>query len=719
MKKIFLLILIISFCKFSNIYSQDTLLYNPEIMHYENKIIEFEKKGNKNQISFYNNKIAYVYWEAKKYNNAITHFNKSLNYNLSIGNNNAVRTIYNYIGMIYSDIKKHNKALEYLKKSLEVSEKINNKKHIISSLIYIASEYKMLSEYKKSNQKLNKAIVLANEIKDIRKLRTCYSMLAENYEKLGNSEKSIEYYNFFLTFDKLLKEREISSIKNQSKLEVDKAMAEKKAKELELKFKNYNLNATKDSLATIEKLSKQKQLKINLLNKEKALSDLTIKEQDARNDLFKGVLTFIIIGFVIVLFFSIILIKQMQKNKKSNVLLRKQNKEISFQKEEIEKQANILDNQNKELEKLSVVASKTSNSVIVADKHGKLEWVNEAFTNLWGYTFDEFKKTCGVTLKEASHFPEFDNIFKKCISEKRSISYVSKGVNKNKNAVWVQTSMTPIYDDDNKLSKIITIDSDITKIKNAETKIRDSILYAKRIQSAILKPDNNITKDIIDFFIYFNPLGIVSGDYYWMKKIDGQLLIVAADSTGHGVPGAFMSMLGVAFLTDIVTENNIEKTDIILNELRQRVKSSLGQKGRYSSNKDGMDIAICSIDYENKKLLYSGAYNPIFYIRDNKLTHIKADKMPIGIHRKEKPFSKHEINIEKNDCFYIFSDGYMDQFGGIEDKKYGMQNFKKLLLKNHKKPLIEQNKLINDEFVKWMGNKKQVDDILVIGFKIN
>ncbi len=257
-------------------------------------------------------------------------------------------------------------------------------------------------------------------------------------------------------------------------------------------------------------------------------------------------------------------------------------------------------------------------------------------------------------------------------------------------------------------------------VKTQKKKIEDSILYAKRIQSAVLPPNRFIQHLLSEHFIFYKPRDIVSGDFYWTKQVESRIYIAAADCTGHGVPGALMSMLGITFLNEIVNKNPYIKANDILNELRVHIISSLRQTGSSGESRDGLDIALCVIDHDKKLLEYSGANNPLYLIRNGELIETKADRMPIGIHRKAKEsFINHEIELKKNDLIYIFSDGYIDQFGGENGRKYLSTNFKNLLLENCSKSLNDQRYILEKTFEEWKGDRKQLDDILVIGFKIS
>lgn len=249
--------------------------------------------------------------------------------------------------------------------------------------------------------------------------------------------------------------------------------------------------------------------------------------------------------------------------------------------------------------------------------------------------------------------------------------------------------------------------------------ITDSIEYARRIQTAILPPGDYIKELFPQRFILYLPRDIVSGDFYWLTQKNNQIISVAADCTGHGVPGGFMSMLGIAFLNEIVNKNEVLHANEILNQLREQVISSLHQTGKMGEAQDGMDVSLYILDHKKRKLEFSGANNPLIIIRDKEIIEIKGDKMPIGIHyRAEEPFSNHKVDLMEGDVVYSFTDGYPDQFGGRNGKKFLSKNFKELLLKIHDKPMNKQKEILEKTLLEWQGSFERVDDILVMGVKI-
>ncbi len=268
--------------------------------------------------------------------------------------------------------------------------------------------------------------------------------------------------------------------------------------------------------------------------------------------------------------------------------------------------------------------------------------------------------------------------------------------------------------------ELITLNEAISKQNN---EIVDSINYAQRIQAAMLPPDSYVSELLNENFVLHKPRDIVSGDFYWIKQINQYIILLAADCTGHGVPGALMSMLGISYLNEIVQRREITQANHILNELRKQIKFSLRQHGQPDEAKDGIDLALCVLDQRNMMMQYSGANNPLYLIRDVKdvpeLIEIKPDRMPVGYYQgKDKSFSNHDIQLQMGDTFYVFSDGYIDQKGGKDNKKFMSKKFKTLLLEIHDQPMYDQKNLLDKTLSDWMGTNSQMDDILVVGVRV-
>jgi PAS domain S-box-containing protein len=257
-------------------------------------------------------------------------------------------------------------------------------------------------------------------------------------------------------------------------------------------------------------------------------------------------------------------------------------------------------------------------------------------------------------------------------------------------------------------------------VENQNKEITESINYAKRIQASILPPIQKVKEKLPDSFIYYEPKDIVSGDFYWYEFSNNKPMFAVVDCTGHGVPGAFMSIIGYTQLNEIVSDQKITDPGVILRELDKRVRIALNQnKATDKNSKDGMELAIISINPEQQKIEFAGAMRPLYYVKDNDLYVIKGDKFSIGgFSQHRKNFRTHRINYKAGDCFYLFSDGYPDQFGGPRGKKFMTRNVGEMVLRIAHLPMVEQGKIIKSTIQDWMKNDDQVDDILISGIRL-
>ena len=256
-------------------------------------------------------------------------------------------------------------------------------------------------------------------------------------------------------------------------------------------------------------------------------------------------------------------------------------------------------------------------------------------------------------------------------------------------------------------------------IEHKQKEISDSINYAKRIQDAMMTSSINIKEIINEYFIFFKPKDVVSGDFYWVhQNQEGDIFFTVADCTGHGVPGAFMSMIGTSLLNEIIVEKKISNTDEILFLLRSQIIKALNQND-VESQKDGMDISLCRLNIKKREIQFSGALNPMLYVSGDKLTMIKGDPQPIGYSGGiNKAFTVNNLKLKKDDMIYIFSDGFQDQFGGPKGKKYRSLRFRNLLKKISLEHVDKQKIALENEFNTWKGDQEQIDDVCIMGVRI-
>ncbi|MFH2094309.1 MAG: SpoIIE family protein phosphatase, partial [Bacteroidota bacterium] len=416
------------------------------------------------------------------------------------------------------------------------------------------------------------------------------------------------------------------------------------------------------------------------------LIGVAVPEKDFLAEL-KGTRNTIIIGFALVIILTLVMVYSFQQKRKANLLLAQRNEEIMQQKEEIETQRDEIEAQRDALEEKNEHITQQKEEI--ESQRDQLEIQNEEL-----------------------------------MQAKEEIEAQRDEIESQRDEVLCQRD----------------------KIAGQNKEITDSIHYAKRIQAAILPTEDLAGKLLPDHFVLFKPKDIVSGDFYWMTGLEGRTIVAVADCTGHGVPGAFMSMLGAAFLNEIVNKEYITHTGVILRRLRKQVVKALQQKGEAGEQKDGMDISLCSIDLENCTAQFSGANNPLYIIRRKdsesigldqemvKITEgekymlyeIRPDKMPIAIYEKMDKFSAVDIKLCKDDTLYMFSDGYADQFGGPSGKKFKYKPFKELLLEIRDEAMAEQCKHLEENHSEWISHTdpesgrdyEQVDDICVLGFRI-
>ncbi len=497
---------------------------------------------------------------------------------------------------------------------MTVRKRLGNKTEISSGMIDVGYIYIVQKRHEAAIKVLEDALSIATDLDDARLISNACRLLSVAYDSRGMVAKAKEYEAKYLTYKRLF---ESKTVKAEYEEKVGKTMAEtererieKRAKQLELDLQKvksaaaqdslgFVVKATEDSLRNAERLSKQRQLEIGLLTKDKAIRELALKEKEAVQQNQQLIIYSTLGGMALLIVLALVTLRGYRTKKRANNRLESQNKEISAQRDHIRKQ-----NEN------------------------------------------------------------------------------------------------------------------ITK----------SINYAQGIQKALLPPQDTLVGFLEESFVYFRPRDLVSGDYYWFAPIltgddyyepgCGKFAIAAIDCTGHGVPGAFLSMIGYNLLNEII-RSGIHTPNLILQRLNQDIRRVLRQDE--TDNRDGMDMSLCVIDFDKKVLEYAGAKNPLVYIKNGEMVRIKGDKEPIGgFHTDQlRTFTNHTIEIEGPTYFYLFSDGYADQFGGPDGRKIMLKGFQDILFENHQKSMDEQKTILRNHLINWIGSDfKQVDDVLVMGFKL-
>lgn len=685
---------------------QEAIGYYQQALKAKQQLVKEFPNDNKliNKLANTHTNIGGAHFYQEQYNKAIEEFREAQSLYESIGNKRKLAYCLNNIGGVYYYQNKYDQALQAFYQALVTLEELEDKQGAAGTLLNISELYMQMLGYEQATKYAVQSLKTAQAIGFRHGVKEAYLSLAVIASHQEDYQNAYQYHQRYTDLkDSLLNEKS------------SKQIAE---------------------LQTIYETEK-KEKEIELLNKDKEI-------QEAENKRQRMVIIAAIGGILLLAALAFFIFRGLQQKKRANALLNEQNIEITRQKEE--------------LAKLSIVAEKTDSGVMIADKDGMVEWVNTGFVRLTGYNFEEFREKFGKTLVEVSSHTGMDQILKFVLRKKRSFSYDSSHIKKDGEERWTSATITPVFTEEGALSKIVTVYSDITAVKQAEAAleeknedITDSIRYAERIQAAIMPKDEEFSRLLPDAFLLFKPKDIVSGDFYWMVEKEGKVLFCTADCTGHGVPGAFMSMINSALLNEVVNENGITQPNEIFYEVRKGLVKAMKQKGEIGEQKDGMDASLCSLSRNGKgkqwtQLECAVANNPVLIIRKRKepvvdngiklepileqnnlyMYEIKADRQPVGYKTEEMtPYTHHSVNLLKEDLIYTFSDGYQDQFGGPKGKKFMIKRQKELLMDLYDKPLSEQRAILDKTLEEWMahpdqpdGYSEQIDDILLIAVKV-
>ncbi len=636
-----------------------------------------------------------VFFLQGDFDNAFAQYSKSLIIRESIDDKNGIANSLNSLGNVNINQGNYEKALANYLKSLDICESIGDKKSM--PLNNIAASYFYLGNYEKS------LVYYIRTLKSVEALGKKDAMINPSlgiggvYYNMGNYNNSLIYYKQALAISK--------EVKDQSKI----------AKSLTAIGNVYNELLDYD-IALIYYL---KSLKINeelLDNSAIALSVMNIGNLYTAKKNFEKALEY---------YKKALLINQEigDKNGSAKSLL---NIGLLYsQKGDVEKAMPYF--------KKGLVLADSINSKEIMEKS------NEALSEV--YVKKEDYKNAYNYYK--LHATIKDSLMNEHNSKSMAEIQTKYETDKKEKAIELLTKDKSLNDIKLKNQKIIIASfvigflfllllaflaynhyrnkqkaNEIIRQQNKE--INDSISYAKRIQTSFLTSEKYISKRLPDHFILFQPRNIVSGDFYWLMEKNKDLYVCTADCTGHGIPGAFMSLISMGILNEIIhSKSHLKHTDEILNELRKIIILALNPEGSSEEGNDGMDTVFCRFDLQKMELEFSAANNSFYIVRNGELLVFKPDKMPVGKYiGLEKPFTRTTIPIEKGDCIYTFSDGYVDQFGGPRGKKFQSKQLKELFLAHCHKPMSVQKEILNKTLHQWKGDCEQVDDILVIGIRI-
>lgn len=639
-----------------------------------------------------------IYSGIGSYSNSLEYHFKSLKIYEELKHEEGVSICYSNIGTTYKDQKEYEKGLEYLFKSLEINLKLNRKKGLAATYGNLGIIYSRLNQFQNAIDYFDKSLKICKEINAKSFLANCELNIAGVY---------------FRQFDESTNEADRS---NFSKLAIE--YFEKALKS------NQELNYTPGTCSVLGNLGILYVKKGDLILGEKYLSqsdsiarlieytEVLKNNAKAKSELFEKLgnheKAFQFYRDYEVLKDSL---NNSAETKKSLKL------ELQYNYEKLEAIAQA------EVEKNRLITQKKEKDILLLRKDKELKEV----TISRNQTLLKQKEIESENQEKKIELLNKDNLIKEFeANQKESELKTQKSLTTLFliiGIIFLFLSVAAIkgYINKRKSNKLISqqkveVELAHLELEEKNKEILDSIHYAKRIQSAVLPPDKVVKEYLEESFILYKPKDIVAGDFYWLEHKDNKILFAACDCTGHGVPGAMVSVICNNGLNRSVREHGLTVPGEILNKTREIVIQEFEKSEE--DVKDGMDIALCSL--EGNTLQYAGANNPLWIIRKGakEIEEIKADKQPIGKYSEPTPYNTHTIKLQKGDTLYIFSDGFADQFGGDKGKKFKSANFKQLLLSIQYESIERQKQLIDEAFENWKGNLEQLDDVCIIGVRI-
>ena len=619
-------------------------------------------------------------------------------------------TALNILANVKESEGKIDEAIKYYQKHTKIAEENNlRNQDYFYSLLGVASCYtKKYHDFDSTIQWIEKIHEVKEHLNSLNTDIAYYQNTASTYLNFGKLEQAELYADSLKMLAPIVggKRTLIDYLMLKASIEEDRGLY-KSAYEYYKKAKAYedSLNDEKreETILALEmKYNSEKKGK-ELLLKKAELEKQAIEVENQKN---QKTIMMVIFGFGTV--FTWFVIFSYFKNRKKNKLLERQ---------------------NEELEKLSIVAKEVDSTVIITDKNGVIEWINEGIMQMYELTPEEVEEKIGKNIREISDFQGISNIIDECLKTKRSSFYTSKHFKKSGSVLWVQTTLTPILNQDGEVNKIVFIDTNVSAVKKSEVKlteqkylletknnqITDSFNYAKRIQQAVLPSNETMSSVWKEYFAILNPKDIVSGDFYWFYKKENKKYLAVVDCTGHGVPGAFMTIIGNNLLNEIL-QDDFEQPEDILQELHTRIKIRLGGS-KDAKVMDSMDLGLACYDTTKKEICFSGTHTSIYMVRGSTLTEFKGSKETIGF--KDKITLKtHRFEVKNGDMLYMHTDGYPDQKGGKKNKKFYYQPIRNMFVSIAQKDMETQKQIVEKTFEEWKGNNEQTDDVCVVGVRI-
>jgi tetratricopeptide (TPR) repeat protein/serine phosphatase RsbU (regulator of sigma subunit) len=648
-----------------------------------------EKLGDKKGVATAYNNIGNIYKDQGDFDNAIANYSLSLEIRTEIKDEKGIAASYNNIGLICEKQGDYAKAIEYHTNSLKIKEKIDNKKGIADSYLHIGLIYEDQGDYSRAMEYYQNSLSIQKKIEDIDGMGYSYGNIGTIYSKKGqahidtcNCSDDKGYYAKSLeSYQKGLQIKEESGDKRGIAIAYNNIGA---IDQLRQDYKRAIIEHTR-ALKIFEEIGAQEGMvsSYNYLGVTYLKSGNYSKAELYSNTALKLAEE----------------IGSLTEMKYAATYLWENYKKTGKYKKALEMHELYISTRDS--------LSSEENSRALIQQEFKYNYEKQSLADSLAFEQKE-------QLKEIEHQNELVDEANQRYALYGGVIFLIllagvafRGYNRKKRDNVLITSQK----EEVELQKL--------QVEEAHKEIRDSINYAERIQRSFLATDDLLNNSLKDYFVFFQPKDVVSGDFYWATKLtNNNFAIVTADSTGHGVPGAIMSILNISSLEKAIDKKLLKPAEIF-NHTRDTIINRLSNDGSKDGGKDGMDASIISFDFDNNKFSYAAAQNPIWIIRKGELIEIKPEKMPVGKHHHDAvPFVGGEFEMEKGDVVYTITDGFQDQFGGIKGKKFKVKPFKEFLISIVDLPMVEQREKIQQTFTDWKGNEEQVDDVCVIGVRI-
>ncbi len=671
-----------SFTNIANIYNIQGNF--DEALIFYNKAIKIAEKIKDNTIlsSSYNG-IGVIYYMTGNYNGAIKYFQKTLKIKEIIQDLRGESMCYNNIGMVHYEQHNYIKSIKYYEKALDIYVKLGDKQGIAGSYSNLGIVYNDMKKFEKAIQYFDKALKINTEVGNKFEMSNVLSNLASTYLHSNRIRKSKYYFEKALKLKEELDDKEgISSIL----ISLSSVFEEIGDSTFNKYYYNISISYAKKGLIIANEIGTIPDQKIAY----ESLYKSYFKINDINN------------AYKYLTLYTSIKDSLYNSSKMQEIEMLEAKFDTEKKEQEIEKNKIVIQKQNAEAKQLEAEASKQKimRNAFILGLILSIIVIILILVNL------KNKRRANKLLTE----------------QKNQIIEKNEELNQQNEEILAQRDEIEVQKE---------------KIEKIHLNLTESIDYAKNIQSSVLPSQNLLKNNFSDYFLMFSPKDVVSGDFYWWTKLDDVIIIAVADCTGHGVPGAFMSMLGISLLSEIVDKEKNINPNIILNKLREGIIKALGQQGRELEQKDGMDISLVAINTKTYFVEYAGANNPLYFIsktaemdselividknlkNNSKLFYeIKPDKMPISIYLKMESFTNKSVQLSKGDKIFLFSDGYADQFGGYKGKKFKYAQLKQLLFDSSNLPMLEQKNIVESTFENWIGNYTQIDDVLILGITV-